>query len=109
MIGQPMGARDVQVRGWLALTDLPDALQAAEDATADADRTRWDSPRQLGFITGYTRGVGRWFERPATDTERLLLADQGHQVPAELTTRVHYRNVLRHRSWPQIEAQEATP
>lgn len=98
MIGTPMSDRDIQVRGWLALNDLPDHIQRAEDATAHADRarvrtagTRWAGPRQ--------------FTRPATPTERILLTELGYDVPDDLTTHVHFRNVLRHRSWPQLETE----
>lgn len=101
MIGTPMPANDIRVRGWLALTDLPDDIQRAEDATAHADymrsteaTSRWDGPRE--------------FKRPATQTERFLLTELGHQLPDDLTTVVHYRNVLRHRSWPQLETERET-
>lgn len=101
MIGRQMGPRDVEVRGWLALLDLPDEVQRAEDATADADKTRWTTG--TGVLTKWLIGEGQVFDRPATETERLLLADLGHTLPEELTTRVHFRNVVRHRSWPQLE------
>ena len=103
MIGTLMGPRDVEVRGWLALTGLPDDVQAAEDATADADKTR--ALTGLGVIR-CGHGV---FKRAATDTEKVLLAALGHTLPDEpLWTHVHYKHVVRHRSWPQIEEQENT-
>lgn len=104
MIGRQMGPRDVEVRGWLALLDLPDEVQRAEDATAAADNERWTTG--IGVITKWLHGEGQVFDRPATDTERLLLAGLGYTLPDDLTTRVHYRNVLRHRSWPQLEEGE---
>ena len=103
MIGTLMGPRDVQVRGWLALTELPDDVQAAEDATAAADTERIRTGTG-GIPTGF-----RSFKRVATDTERLLLQDLGHTLPQEtLWTHVHYKHVARYRSWPQIEEQENT-
>lgn len=99
-----MGPRDVEVRGWLAITDLPDELQRAEDATADADRDRWETG--MTVLMRWLPGEGQAFDRPATDTERLLLVGLGYTLPEELTTRVHYRNILRHRSWPQLEEGE---
>ena len=104
MIGTLMAPRDVEVRGWLALTNLPADVQAAEDATADADRERMETG--LGVIrVGF--GV---FKRVATDTEKQLLVALGHTLPEDdpLWTYVHYKNVARHRSWPQIKEQETT-
>ena len=100
MIGTLMAPRDVEVRGWLALTDLPPDVQAAEDATADADRER-----ALTGIGVIRCGFGV-FKRGATDTERLLLADLGHDVPDVLWTYVDHKQVIRRRTWPQIEEQE---
>ena len=81
-------------RGVLVFHWLPSDLQAAEDSTAVADR---DVMRPRGF------------ERPATDTERILLAHLGYELPAELKTVVKYRTRgVRHRSWPQLENQEVT-
>jgi hypothetical protein len=81
-------------RGWLVFAWLPTDLQNAEDSTAVADRDRMKP---------------RGFERPATDTERVLLEHLGYTLPDELVTFVKYRTRgVRHRSWPQLE-QEATP
>ena len=101
MIGTQMGPRDVEVRGWLALTGLPDDVQAAEDSTADADRER--ALTGLGVIRC---GLGV-FKRLATPTERLLLADLGHDLPEILWTYVDHNQAVRHRTWPQIEETEA--
>ncbi len=71
---------------------LDDTLQAAEDATAFADYER-----QKG-------GYCRTNKRPATPTERKLLAHLGYTVPADLTTTVTYRSGgVRTRTWPQLE------
>jgi hypothetical protein len=76
-------------RGWLVFHWLPDDLQRAEDSTAVCDR---DQMRPRGF------------ERPATDTERQLLAHLGFELPAELTTVVRYRTRgVRNRRWPALE------
>jgi hypothetical protein len=83
-----MGPRDIEVRGWLALIGLPDAIQRAEDSTAECDR-RAIKPR------GY--------DRPATSTERILLTHLGYELPDDLTTHVSYPSSIRHRSWPQLE------
>lgn len=99
-----MGPRDIEARGILAITGLPDEVQRAEDATADADSTRWHTGVGIMFI--HVPGQGRVFDRPATETERLLLTGLGYTLPEELTTRIHFRNVLRHRSWPQIEGAQ---
>ena len=81
-------------RGWLVFSSLPDDLQRAEDSTAAADFDR--------------RLFSRTIQRPATDTERLLLEHLGYPVPTELTTYVRYlTESVRHRSWPALkESQE---
>jgi hypothetical protein len=79
-------------RGWLVFHWLPDDLQRLEDSCAVADR---DAMRPRGF------------ERPATDTERILLQHLGYQLPDNLVTVVRYRTRgVRNRRWPQLE-QEA--
>ena len=86
------------VRGWLAINGLPPEYQRSEDSTTWADRER---------------AANRWqrkgFQRPATDTERALLAWLGHgPLPDELVTHVrYYSKSCRNRTWPQIEAKEA--
>jgi hypothetical protein len=86
------------VRGWLALRNLPNSVQLAEDATADADRDRCMRPRGRG-----RHRVGT-FDRPATDTERLLLEWLGHTLPTELTTTVRFvTTAVRNRRWIQLE------
>ena len=94
-IGRHIGHRD-DPRGVLVFDHLPDNLQKAEDSTAVADRDTFPDKRRHG---------GMWLrpcvDRPATDTERTLLAHLGYEVPDLLTTRI--RNTgMRHRSWPQI-------
>jgi len=79
-------------RGWLVFHWLPSDLQRLEDSRAFAD---------------YDMHKPRGFERPATDTERALLAHLGYQLPDELITVVRYRSRgCRNRRWPQLEAQE---
>ena len=68
------------VRGVLALNNLPTGLQLLEDATAFADRE-----------CAVNRHRRNGFERPATDTERLLLEHLGYMLPEELTTVVKFR------------------
>jgi hypothetical protein len=81
-------------RGILVFHWLPGDLQALEDSRAIADR---DVMRPRGF------------ERPATETERILLTHLGFELPEQLTTVVRYRTRgVRHRSWPALEAQEVT-
>ncbi|MFL0579205.1 hypothetical protein [Dietzia sp. 179-F 9C3 NHS] len=94
------------VRGWLAFTGLPADVQAAEDATAAADYERSQTGVGVRFEYNYSAQLGRVrsFRRPATDTERHLLALLGHQVPDELDTFVHhYTQAVRHRFWPDLE------
>lgn len=96
-------------RGWLALTDLPDDLQRAEDATAAADTDRHDRPHELGIrferVESAERGMVRCFRRPATNTERHLLEALGHIVPDDLETCVnHITRGTRHRFWPALES-----
>jgi hypothetical protein len=82
-------------RGILTFHYLPDDLQALEDSRAVADR---EVMRPRGF------------ERPATETERALLAHLGYVLPEELVTVVRYRTRgVRNRTWPQLETQEVTP
>lgn len=82
-------------RGWLALRFLPESVQNAEDATHHNDfvhRRRW-----------------RERIRPATDTERLLLAHLGYVVPDELDTVVTFKSPgIWCRRWPVLE-EGSTP
>jgi hypothetical protein len=85
--------RPRDIRGWLAFDPLPDGIQRAEDATLAADHT---AQHWLHHVR----------HRPATDTERALLAHLGYVVPAELETRVEYLTAtVRNRRWPQLETQ----
>ncbi|MCT1352232.1 hypothetical protein [Gordonia sp. p3-SID1431] len=94
-IGRHIGHRD-DPRGVLAFDHLPDDLQKAEDSTAVADRDTFPDRRRSGGLW-----LRPYVERPATDTERLLLAHLGYVVPEQLITRI--RNAgMRHRCWPQI-------
>lgn len=80
------------IRGWLCINNLPNELQHLEDgrAAADLDMRK------------------RTFERPATDTERLLLDHLGYgPIPDDLTTTVHYFTTsVRQRRWPALEPEE---
>jgi hypothetical protein len=96
---QHQRAKDgIDERGWLVFTHLPMDIDDAENSTAAADFERW-------------RLRPRVFRRDATPTEAALLQHLGHVMPAEpLVTEVKYRSRgVRHRRWPQIEAQETTP
>lgn len=86
--------RTDDVRGWLTFVKpLPDPLQNAEDSTLTAD---FDSRH-------------RNRTRPATATERALLAHLGYALPDELVTVINYVTVtIRRRTWPQLEAQTPT-
>jgi hypothetical protein len=84
-------------RGWLVFHWLPSDLQAAEDATAAADKER-------------SNFRARGYERPATDAERQLLEHLGHQLPDNLVTFVRHRTRgVRERRWPQLETEVSTP
>jgi hypothetical protein len=87
-------------RGWLVFRYLPPNLQRYEDQTyaADSDRLRHEE---------HTWSSTTWL-RPATDTEKYLLAHLGYDVPEILWTRVEYKTAsLRHRSWPILEENAA--
>jgi hypothetical protein len=83
-------------RGWLVFHGLHPDLQKAEDATQAADHA-------------YQRQTGRrrW-SRPATPTERLLLAHLGYTLPEGLlATHIDYTtDSLRRRTWPTLESQQ---
>lgn len=81
-------------RGILVFEWLSDGLQNAEGSTLESDHSQ-----------RHWRGsVVR--ERPATETERLLLAHLGYVLPAQLTTRVQWTTAgVRNRRWPQLEGQ----
>jgi hypothetical protein len=99
---QQMAPRDVEVRGWLALTGLPNDVQNAEDSTANADKERRWSPSL------HKRGqAGGPFKRPATPTERMLLEHLGYgPLPDDLVTTVRfYTRAVRNRRWYQLEGQ----
>jgi hypothetical protein len=78
-------------RGWLTFSEpLADqALQRAEDSTQYHDR----------YFHGGT------FTRPATDTERTLLAALGYTLPDDLLTYVRWVGPLRQRRWVQLEPE----
>lgn len=64
------------------------ALRASEDARQVADLEAGRSS----------------FTRPATNTERTLLAELGYSVPAELSTRVVFLTPgARRREWPTLK------
>lgn len=90
-------------RGWLVFRGLPNALQNAEDSTAAADFERQRTGR--GIVRRYDKAARGWFfERPATDAERALLAHLGYTLPVDLVTRVSYvSETLRRRRWPSLE------
>jgi hypothetical protein len=78
-------------RGWLVFdAPLSDELQRAEDATQHHD---FCNGGDAAWHTGRDPVTGCWidyFDRPATDTERTLLAHLGYGVPDTLTTRVSF-------------------
>jgi hypothetical protein len=78
-------------RGWLTFAYLPDDLQAAEDATAAADRTK-------------ARLHPRSVTRAATKAEIALLGHLGHTVPDGLQTTVSWpTRAVRRRRWLALE------
>ncbi|QVI26174.1 hypothetical protein MN2019_17890 [Mycolicibacterium neoaurum] len=95
--------QDNGLRGWLAFEYLPAELQRLEDSRAVADRDYLDSPNRSSFIKGWGT-----FDRPATDTERRLLAHIGFaDLPEQLATRVEFlTSGTRRRTWPQLETAE---
>lgn len=110
------------LRGRLVFDHLPTELQRAEDATAaaDRDRERWsswwtpavwavttetevaDAIRQATTALKIAGWDGNGRIRPATATERDLLAHLGYQLPSELYT-VVIPGPIRSRTWPQLE------
>lgn len=85
--------RPCPARGVLVFDSLPPDVQNAEDSRADADY------RGRHWRSNVTT------ERPATATERALLAHLGYTVPADLHTRVQWlTDGVRRRTWPQIPA-----
>jgi hypothetical protein len=81
-------------RGWLMFDHLPDDLARLEDQRLAADH---ETIREnLGMFDA--------FDRPATDTERELLAYLGFSLPPTLTTSVTWlSNGIRRRTWPTLE------
>lgn len=102
-------------RGILALEDLSQEDQAAEDSRAIADADIFTARRSREPITAYkfrmvrSRQDGRKldaFGRPATPTERKLLTALGYDLPEHLVTAVHFRtSATRFRWWPQLEEE----
>lgn len=116
-VGEPL--QDNLARGIATFTSLPDDLQRAEDSTLAADRARWDDgwstsrglvwKRIKTVVPGIRRdGVEpepewvRVFDRPATNTERMLLEHLGYELPDDLVTRVTFFGPVRNRRWPQL-------
>jgi hypothetical protein len=89
-------AEGTDARGWLVFSWLPTDLQDAEDSRQAAD---FADPRKP-----------RTFQRPASDTERQLLAHLGFDVPAQLNTTISWPSrSVRRRRWIALENQEVTP
>jgi hypothetical protein len=83
--------RPCPARGVLVFDSLPPDVQDAEDSRQEADyRNRhWGSRVST--------------ERPASATERALLAHLGYELPTTLHTRVQWlSDGVRRRTWPQI-------
>ena len=81
-------------RGWLAMNNLPLEYQRLEDGTAMANRA-WQRGRKP-----------RGHEREATETERILLAHLGFELPEQLTTKITWPSrSVRRRTWPQLEEE----
>lgn len=81
----------------LLMPDHPAGLLAYDHSNACQLRAHEDGQKVADLETALSHGR---FERPATATERALLASQGHAVPADLTTVVDFltRGIC-HRSW----------
>lgn len=132
MIGpqHPRATTGTDPRGWLVFSWLSPDLQIAEDACAAADFERhrhntWRAsaiwgitdPAELATRIGSARAAlkaakwdGRGSFRPATPTERILLAHLAFDLPDPLFTVVSYPTVgVRNRRWPQLETLEVTP
>ncbi|WP_131813663.1 hypothetical protein [Mycolicibacterium fortuitum] len=78
-------------RGVLIFSSLPPQVQNAEDSCQEADY------RNRHWRASVTT------ERPATATERALLAHLGYSVPTVLHARVQWlTDGVRRRTWPQI-------
>lgn len=86
--------RPCPARGVLVFDSLPPEVQNAEDSRQDADH------RGRHWRSNVTT------ERPATATERALLAHAGYgPLPDVLHTRVQWlTDGVRRRTWPQIPA-----
>lgn len=83
-------------RGWLVFEGLPNDMQRAEDSALAADHAR---------ITEDTL-VPTTFDRPATPTEKTLLAHLGFDIPPGLITRVRWLSYgVRTRRWPDLEQE----
>jgi hypothetical protein len=86
------------IRGWLAINNLPPELQRAEDSTAMADKARHRLLNPRGH------------EREATATERILLQYLGFELPEQLTTKVTWPSrSVRRRTWPVLESRGVAP
>lgn len=79
-------------RGWLTFVDvIPEPWQSGEDSTLENDYQH------------------RSRVRPATATERALLAHLGCTLPATLNTHVQFLSgTVRRRTWPDLDAHTTT-
>lgn len=85
--------RPCPARGVLVFDHLPLDVQNAEDSRQEVDH------RNRHWRSNVTT------ERPATPTERALLAHLGYELPEVLHTRVQWlTDGVRRRTWPQIPA-----
>jgi hypothetical protein len=86
---------------------LPDDLQRGEDSTQHHDfyggfQWSWEWDDTVGAFVSF-------FTRPASDTEKALLAALGYTIPDDLTTRVSFPSPLvRRRRWPALETTEGS-
>jgi hypothetical protein len=83
-------------RGWLVFNALPTELALAEDSTLASDNR----------LLMHYDPRGQCFDRPATETERTLLAHLGFTLPDDLVTHVdRISTSVRQRRWPALESQ----
>ena len=87
---EPMPVGDI--RGWLAINNLPPEYQRAEDSTAanDRDCARMRNPR----------GHSAKLPKPSGSCWRT----SGFELPEQLTTKITWPSrSVRRRTWPQLE------
>ena len=97
LVGHPAGVLEFDHRPDCALREREDATRWSDFETANSQWPVYDFAPNSRTAGAYS------LQRPATDTERILLAALGFSVPEMLTTDIDFiSHTTRRRTWPAL-------